>query len=58
MTFTEGERVWCYDFDGSKVQGSIHRNTDHPDVSDWYIKYDDGHECAVLDENSVNKVKN
>ncbi len=54
----EGDRVYCYDLiDGrpNRVYGTIHRNVDNPDVSDWYIDYDDGEECAVLDISLVYK---
>jgi len=46
--FTEGDRVVAYDL-GDKVYGILCENTDHPEVSEWYVKYDDGAECAVLD---------
>ena len=47
--FTEGNRVFAYDFDNSKVYGIIYENRGHKDISEWYVKYDDGAECAVLD---------
>lgn len=49
--FKEGDRVYTYDFiDGSikNYYGTIHKN-EHAHVSDWYIRYDDGQELAVLD---------
>jgi len=55
MKLTEGQKVWCYDFDGSKVKGTVHRNIGHEDVSEWYIKYEDGKEYAVLDETKIYK---
>ncbi len=55
QTFNEGDRVYSYDFDGSKVYGTIHKNTDNSEVSEWYIKYDDGKELAVLDLTTVFK---
>ncbi len=55
----EGDRVYSYDFDGSgkiiRVYGTLHKNVDYPNVSDWYIVYDDGAECAVLDTEFVYK---
>ena len=51
----EGDRVYCYDLDGqTKVYGTIHYN----DIisNTWYIKYDDGDECLVLDFAVVWKV--
>lgn len=51
----EGDRVYSYDFDSSRVYGTLHKNEDHPEVSDYYIEYDDGQECAVLDISSVYK---
>lgn len=49
VEFNEGDRVFSYELDGSQVFGTIHKNKDNPDVSEWYIRYDDGEECAVLD---------
>lgn len=45
----EGDRVYTYDFDTTIVLGSIHKNIDNPNVSEWYVHYDDGEDCAVLD---------
>jgi len=49
IKYNEGDRVWCLDSDGKEQHGNIYLNTEHPDVSEWYIRYDDGEECAVLD---------
>lgn len=54
--FKEGDRVFTYGFDYEQQNGTIHKNTEHPDVSEWYIKYDDGEEFAVLDINGVYKL--
>jgi hypothetical protein len=52
----EGDRVWCYDWDGiAKCYGTLHLNIQYPNVSKWYIKYDDGNEFAVLEEDFVFK---
>jgi len=56
--FNEGERVYVFDFDCKQLNGTIHKNIDYPDVSEWFIKYDDGEEYAVIDINSVYKLKN
>ena len=52
--FKEGDSVYTYGYDGSdnvygKFYGTIHLNTEYPQVSDWYIKFDDGQEFAVLE---------
>ena len=49
----EGQKVFCLDFDGSRINGTIHKNKEYPHVSEWYTKYEDGEECAVLDINQV-----
>jgi len=51
--YNEGDRVWCLDIDGEKKHGNIYLNSDQPNVSEWYIRYDDGEECAVLDISQV-----
>lgn len=51
--FKEGDRVFSYGFGYEQHNGTIHKNTEYPEVSEWYIKYDDGEECAVLDINEV-----
>jgi len=55
----EGDRVYSYGFDDKwrpqRLYGTLHKNEDHPDVSEWYIAYDDGQECAVLDMSLVFK---
>lgn len=37
-------------FDNQGV-GTLHKNTGHEDVSEWYVKWSDGSECAVLSFN-------
>ena len=53
----EGDRVFTYGFGYEEFQGTIHKNTGHEDVSEWYIKYDDGEEYAVLDIDEVYKLE-
>ena len=53
--FNDGDRVYCYYF-GKIINGTIHKNVEFPKVSKYYIKYDDGEECAVLDINQVYKL--
>ena len=55
QTFTEGERVSTFDINGMVLYGTIHKNIDFPQVSQWYIRFDDGIECAVVDESLVIK---
>lgn len=31
--------------------GTLHKNTGNENVSEWYVKWEDGEECAVLDTN-------
>lgn len=56
----QGDRVYVYDTDKTgqvrKYYGTLMKNTDYPEVSEWYIKFDDGNDCAVLDMDSVVKV--
>jgi hypothetical protein len=47
-TFNEGDRVFSYGFGYEVHEGTIYKN-ENTDVSEWYIKYDDCEECAVLD---------
>lgn len=49
-----GDRVFCYDIDGSKQYGILQPN-EYKHVSDWCVFYDDGEDCAVLDFNSLFK---
>lgn len=52
---TEGARVYCFDFDAKKVYGTLYLNKDYQHVSRWFIAFDDGNDCAVLNEQSVFK---
>jgi len=58
-TLKEGDRVYSYDYDNnskpSRYYGTLRKNTDYPHVSEWYIAYDDGHDCAVLEMSLVFK---
>lgn len=45
----EGDRVFAYDLDGKRVYGTLRPNDGYEEVSEWYVEYDDGEECAVLD---------
>ena len=51
----QGDRVYSFDIDGSVVYGVLYKND--TGFSEWYIKYDDGEECAVLDLSLVFKVE-
>ena len=55
----EGDRVYSYGYDDNwkpkRLYGTLHKNEDFPEVSEWYIDYDDGQECAVLDMSLVFK---
>jgi hypothetical protein len=48
----EGDRVYTPDFDKNgklvKIYGTLKRNVEYPNVSEWYVAYDDGLDCAVL----------
>jgi len=48
----EGDRVCTYDVftpDDAMICGTLRRNTENPEVAEWYVEYDDGEDCAVLD---------
>ena len=52
QTLHEGDRVFTHGFTDSgwgRHYGSLHKNEEFPNVSDWWIDYDDGEQCAVLD---------
>lgn len=51
--FNEGDAVFTYGFGYEVHTGTIHKNEGYLEVSEWYIKYDDGFECAVLDIDGV-----
>lgn len=55
--FNEGDRVFSYGFGYEKHNGTIYKNSENPNVSEWYIQYDDGLDCAVLDINAVYPLK-
>lgn len=56
--FKEGDKIFTYGFCYEIHNGTIYKNNEYPEVSEWYIKYDDGEECAVLDINAVYKQTN
>jgi len=45
--YKENDRVVTVDLDGSFIQGTLKRQ----DIKDmeWYVEYDDGESCLVLD---------
>ena len=55
MRFKDGDRVWVYGFGWKKHYGHIYQNDDGP--TDWYIRYDDGEEFAVVNPDTVHKVR-
>jgi len=59
IELNEGDKVYTYDYDTDgllkKYHGILHKNIDHPEVSEWYVKYDDGNDCAVLDFGQIFK---
>ena len=48
-TLHEGDRVFTHGFGCERHYGTLHRNTEFPEVSDWWIEYDDKEQFAVLD---------
>lgn len=54
----EGDRVFTHGFTDNgweRHYGTLHRNTEFPEVSDWWIDYDDKEQFAVLDFSDVFK---
>ena len=55
----EGDRVFIYEhndyLEWERFYGTLHKNEDYPNVSEWYIAYDDGQEFAVLEMSLVFK---
>lgn len=54
----EWDRVYTHDYlDGNitRFYGNLRVNENNPEVSAWYIEYDDGESCAVLDFGLVYK---
>lgn len=47
----EGEGVYTYDLDSSKIYGTLHKNTTLIDT--WIVNYEDGNECLVVDFNFI-----
>jgi hypothetical protein len=46
----EGDRVYAFHFNGrTRVYGTLLRNDDYKEVSEWCVEYDDGEKCAILD---------
>lgn len=58
-TLHEGDRVYTHDFNEKgkivRVYGTLKPNEDHKEVSEWYVEYDDGMDCAVLNYNDIYK---
>ena len=56
----EGDRVYTHGFTDNgrgRHYGSLHKNDEFPNVSDWFIDYDDGEQYAVLDFDDVFKAQ-
>jgi hypothetical protein len=54
----EGDRVFTYDAFASnheRIYGTLYKNSEFPNVSDYYVSYDDGEDCAVLDFTTIFK---
>lgn len=53
----EGDRVYSYDYNSEwkleRVYGTLLKNKEYPNVSEWFIAYDDGQNCAVLDTSLI-----
>lgn len=48
----EGDRVYTYDAfaaNQTRIYGTLYKNSEYPEVSEWYVDYDDANQCAVLD---------
>lgn len=53
-----GDRVQSYDpLKMELVSGTLMKNDEHLEVSEFYVKYDDGEECAVLDPEMLLKIE-
>jgi hypothetical protein len=50
------DRVYTYEaFTNERIYGTLYKNSDFPNVSDYYVSYDDGEDCAVLDFKTIFK---
>jgi hypothetical protein len=50
------DRVYTYEaFTNERVYGTLYKNSEFPNVSDYYVSYDDGEDCAVLDFTTIFK---
>lgn len=49
IELNKGDRVATQDWDGKIVYGTLLPNDGFEEVAEWYVAYDDGQECAVLD---------
>ena len=59
QTLHEGDKVFTHGFTDNgwgRHYGLLYKNEEFPNVSEWWIDYDDGEQCAVLDFNDVFKV--
>lgn len=50
------DRVYTYEaFTNERVYGTLYKNSEFPNVSDYYVSYDDGEDCALLDFKTIFK---
>jgi hypothetical protein len=55
---TDGDRVQVLCLENGRlcaICGTLHENTENPEVSEWFVRYDDGEECAVFDFSLIAK---
>jgi hypothetical protein len=50
------DRFYTYkEFTNERIYGTLYKNSEFPNVSDYYVSYDDGEDCAVLDFTTIFK---
>ncbi len=51
-----GDRIYTYEVDGTKVFGTLQRGETFRGPDDWFVDYDDGESCVVLDMDQIFKI--
>lgn len=54
----DGMRVFTNDLDGSRQYGTLRQGETFRGPEDWYVEYDDGQSCIVLDFSTIYDARN
>ena len=56
ILLNKGDKVFAFDIDGSKQKGILIKGKTCRGEDDWYVHYEDGEDCLVIEFSTLWKI--